>query len=237
MNVFQLLNQKPIIFHPIYKKITDSTTAGLLLSHIMYWLTETRQNEVVKTNEEIKKETALTSNELRGAKLKLKALPFLEITTNGSPPVTVYKIDWDKAERFLTQFGETIDDTSPSVAPRCNTGAFMPDWFAPKDWADLMEHRRKKGAIQSERALKVLRDELNKAHERLGLDSKAITDEITNRGWRGFKAEWLERDMGNLRKPRTVWEAKALRDEEMAKFHLQNMRKLKQLQNGGGEDG
>ena len=66
-----------------------------------------------------------------------------------------------------------------------------PPWMAPQDWSDLLEVRKKAKAINTERALKAYIKELNKAHEH-GWSSRNLVDEIANRGWRGFKYEWLE---------------------------------------------
>jgi len=80
--------------------------------------------------------------------------------------------------------------------PQKNINEFKPDWMADDDWKDLIEHRKKVKAMNTPRALSVLSNELNKASA-LGWDGKSIVDEIVSRGWKGFKAEWLENSQIN----------------------------------------
>ena len=108
-NVLKSLNQKPIAYYPIYRQITGSTTAGILLSQLMYWFSV--KDKFYKTDEEIKKETLLTKKELENAKNKIKKLEFIEISREGIPAKTYYKIDWNLYFERLNnaiQGGETI---------------------------------------------------------------------------------------------------------------------------------
>ena len=87
------LNQRPIAVYPIYIKLTGSVNAGLLLSQIMYWYSAVKGRKFYKSDAEIMDETMLSLNELRGAKSRLKELPFIMITLHGIPAKTHYDIN------------------------------------------------------------------------------------------------------------------------------------------------
>ena len=87
------LNQRPIAVYPIYIKLTGSVNAGLLLSQIMYWYSAVKGRKFYKSDAEIMEETMLSLNELRGAKSRLKELPFIMITLHGIPAKTHYDIN------------------------------------------------------------------------------------------------------------------------------------------------
>jgi hypothetical protein len=87
------LNQRPIAVYPIYIKLTGSVNAGLLLSQIMYWYSAMKGRKFYKSDAEIMEETMLSLNELRGAKSRLKELPFIMITLHGIPAKTHYDIN------------------------------------------------------------------------------------------------------------------------------------------------
>jgi hypothetical protein len=67
--------------------------AGLLLSQIMYWYSAVKGRKFYKSDAEIMEETMLSLNELRGAKSRLKDLPFIMITLHGIPAKTHYDIN------------------------------------------------------------------------------------------------------------------------------------------------
>jgi hypothetical protein len=87
------LNQKPIAYYPIYKEMTGSLHAGILLSQLMRWFT--KKDRFSKTNAEIIEETLLTQEELRSAKKRVSKLGFIKITREGLPAKTWYAIEWD----------------------------------------------------------------------------------------------------------------------------------------------
>jgi hypothetical protein len=87
------LNQRPIAVYPIYIKLTGSVNAGLLLSQIMYWYSAMKGKKFYKSDAEIMEETMLSLNELRGAKSRLKELPFIMISLHGIPAKTHYDIN------------------------------------------------------------------------------------------------------------------------------------------------
>lgn len=110
MSILKELNQRPIAYYPLYAKLTGSTTAGILLSQLMYWFS--KRDKVFKTDIEILEETMLTTNELRGAKLKLKNVNFIKITREGTPARTFYQINWQEYERALLKFLKNKEKTT-----------------------------------------------------------------------------------------------------------------------------
>ncbi len=99
----QVLKQvlsRPIAYHRIYAEITGSITAGLLLSQLCYWQ-KTKNDEFYKTNEDVCKETGMTINETKGAKKKIKKLPFVMVEVKGIPAKTYYRIDFDLMYDFI----------------------------------------------------------------------------------------------------------------------------------------
>jgi hypothetical protein len=89
------LNQRPIAYFPVYRQLTNSTTAGILLSQIMYWSNAMRGEKFYKSDAELIKETSLTSNEFRSAKAKIKKLNFIKIKAEGMPAKSYYYVDYE----------------------------------------------------------------------------------------------------------------------------------------------
>ena len=100
----KLLNQRPIAYFPLYKDMTTSTTAGVLLSQLMYWFN--KKEKFYKTDSDILEETHLTKSELKTAKRKIRELPFIFITLEGVPAKTFYKIDWKMFDISLAKFAK-----------------------------------------------------------------------------------------------------------------------------------
>lgn len=98
-NILKQLNAKPIAYYPIYRQITGSTTAGILLSQLMYWFN--KKDKIFKTDREIMEETLLSEKELRNAKKLIKNLDFITVSREGLPAKTYYEIDWEKFENCL----------------------------------------------------------------------------------------------------------------------------------------
>ena len=109
------LNERPIAYHKIYRRVTGSTTAGLLLSQLMYWFS--KQDVFYKTNADIIEETELTPDELKSAKRRIKSLDFITIEIRGVPAKTFYSIDWDLYEGTLLRFAQESSETSVNTPP------------------------------------------------------------------------------------------------------------------------
>ena len=101
------LNQRPIAFYPVYAQIAGSINAGLLLSQLLYWHSAVNGREFYKTDIEISNETYLSEKELRNAKARLKALPFVKIEARGIPRVTYYDFDLNALALAISDYNPT----------------------------------------------------------------------------------------------------------------------------------
>lgn len=104
-------------YYPIYRQITGSTAAGILLSQLMYWFSAVHGREFYKTDQEIIDETGLTDNELRNAKNKLRALPFIAINVKGVPPRTRYLVNSEILFREIHEIELVKSTKSISLNP------------------------------------------------------------------------------------------------------------------------
>ena len=121
MSILKELNQRPIAYYPLYAKLTGSTTAGILLSQLMYWFS--KRDKIFKTDAELLEETMLTVDELRGAKQKLKKVVFIKVTREGIPAKTFYKINWQEYEKTLLKFTKNKEETTRE-SPQTRFGKF-----------------------------------------------------------------------------------------------------------------
>jgi hypothetical protein len=111
--ILRQLSKRQIAYHPIYRKVTGSTTSAILLSQLMYWHDKVDGREFYKTDAEIMDETCLTPNELRGAKNRLKDLNFIQIKAKGIPARTFYDIDFSELVEAISQ--ATLVETNEPV--------------------------------------------------------------------------------------------------------------------------
>ena len=106
MSFLRELNHRPIAYYPIYRKVAGSTTAGILLSQLMYWFA--KKDEFHKTDVDLLEETMLSLDELKNAKKKIKNLSFITVVRKGIPAKTYYKIDWEMYQSCLEEFHHTV---------------------------------------------------------------------------------------------------------------------------------
>lgn len=92
-SLLKSLNEKPIVYHAIYARITGSVTAGILLSQILYWWSAKEGNEFYKTDKDWCDELNFGLWELKGAKEKIKQTGIVNIERKGNPAKTYYKIN------------------------------------------------------------------------------------------------------------------------------------------------
>lgn len=101
--VLLALHQRPIAYYPIYRTITGSTTAAILLSQLLYWYSACGGRKFYKTDSEIMEETQLTEKELRNAKNCLKQFDFIFIELEGLPRRTFYSFNEENLYRHLVR--------------------------------------------------------------------------------------------------------------------------------------
>jgi hypothetical protein len=101
-DVLLSLHERPVAFYPIYARKTGSLTCGVLLSQLLHWNTAMKGQSFFKTDAEIREETALSIDELKAAKGKLKAFDFVEIKAKGVPAKTWYTFDLVKLAEWIS---------------------------------------------------------------------------------------------------------------------------------------
>lgn len=115
-DILKKLNEKPIAYYPIYRKITGSTTGGILLSQLMYWFS--KKDKIFKTDAEIMEETYLTKKELETAKKLIKQLDFITVSREGLPAKTYYEINWEKMLSSFHDMGKLETPKGGNTTPQ-----------------------------------------------------------------------------------------------------------------------
>jgi hypothetical protein len=88
------LTKQPIAVQPIYKKLTGSWSAAVLLSQVMYWYGK-MDRAIYKTDEEFMEELCMTEKEFRIAKEHLKSVPFVRVFRAGNHGQMHYEINYE----------------------------------------------------------------------------------------------------------------------------------------------
>jgi len=104
-HILKELNQRPIAYYPIYRKLTGSLQGGILLSKMMYWFS--KKDKFCKTNYDFREEVGLTDHQMRTAKKAICDLPFITKTKEQIPAKTFYEINWEIYEKTMTEFVKT----------------------------------------------------------------------------------------------------------------------------------
>lgn len=94
--------ERPIAFYPIFSRKTGSITCGVLLSQLLHWNTAMKGESFYKTDAEIREETALSVDELKAAKSKLRGFDFVQISVKGIPAKTWYTFDLIKLAEWIS---------------------------------------------------------------------------------------------------------------------------------------
>jgi hypothetical protein len=100
--MLRAINQRPIAYYPVYRDVTGSTTAAILLSQVLYWHSAVGR-KFHKTDAEIMDETRLTAKELKGAKAILKDADYIQVTREGTPCKTHYDVDYNLLSDAILQ--------------------------------------------------------------------------------------------------------------------------------------
>ena len=116
-NILIAQNDKPIVVHTAYLRLTPDYTVAAALSQVLYWHGVMKGKKFYKTNDDFAAELRLTPKQFERVKIVLKALPFLTITREQIPARTVYDVNYEKLAEALK--GENIpsppapDSTTP----------------------------------------------------------------------------------------------------------------------------
>lgn len=68
-------------------------------------------------------------------------------------------------------------------------------------WEDFVAHRKQKRAILTERVVRMIRQEAELA----GWTLEQALDHMMLMGWRGFKADWVEKKQTGKQKKQELW--------------------------------
>lgn len=104
-SLIERYKEKPVAFNPGLARISDSATAGLFLSQLLYWHQKGRDKEwVYKTIKEFQEETCLCRSEQDRAIKKWKRLGVLEVKRKGIPQRRFFRIDTEKLNGLLSAY-------------------------------------------------------------------------------------------------------------------------------------
>ncbi|MHC4573355.1 MAG: hypothetical protein ACYS76_04375 [Planctomycetota bacterium] len=99
--------QRPVAYQTIYSGITESVTAGLLLSQIVYWWYAVQEREFYKTDKDFRGEIGMGPREFKTAKSKLKKLNLVTMTRKGIPATTYYRLQVTELAAQISRWAET----------------------------------------------------------------------------------------------------------------------------------
>lgn len=98
-----------VAFHPELTRITQKTTATLLLCQLIYWGNKGKLAEgwVYKTSGELMDETGLTRHEQESARKKLRELGLIteKLAKQEGAPVVHFRVEWERIAELLESEG------------------------------------------------------------------------------------------------------------------------------------
>ncbi len=112
LNVFNALNDRPVVYHKIYSKIVGSTSGGLVLSQLIYWSKAMNHEEFYKSNAELCEELGMGINEFKAAKKLILQTRIFSTEVRGIPATTYYQINLEVLFNLITKFSTQSSPTS-----------------------------------------------------------------------------------------------------------------------------
>lgn len=86
-----------VLYIPLLAKLSESATAGLFMSQLLYWWGKGEfEGYVYKTSDEFQNETGLTRSQQDTAIKKWKKLEVLDVKLHGVPPIRYFKLAYQK---------------------------------------------------------------------------------------------------------------------------------------------
>ena len=100
-----------ILYQPIHKIVAGNLPSGLILSYLLSKLSNTQNDYITLTNNQISKETLLSNASISKAKQRLKNLPFLNIEIIKEYNeynlvigiITKYSINWELYRDYIKE--------------------------------------------------------------------------------------------------------------------------------------
>ncbi|WP_293180469.1 hypothetical protein [Oceanithermus sp.] len=92
--LMRILGERPVVVYPALRRLVGgSWAAAAVLSQLLYWHRQMDGARFWKTDADLRAELDLGDRELRTAKQRLRALPFVSVEIQGMPARTYYEID------------------------------------------------------------------------------------------------------------------------------------------------
>jgi DNA-binding transcriptional regulator GbsR (MarR family) len=111
---------RPNAYYPKLAKPLGGVGPAVLFSQLFYWQDKaTSDLGVYKTRDELEEETGLSHNEQRTAIKKLKQKGVLIVTEKRLEHKTFYKIDNEKVNQVLSDFANSITQSSRQIKSSC----------------------------------------------------------------------------------------------------------------------
>jgi hypothetical protein len=113
--LLEVLDQ-PIVFHKVYKKITGSITAALMLSYATQLsdnLEPARGGWFVVDANIWEEETGLTPKEQSAARRNLREFGLLSERKQGMPPFLEIKVNFQRIAELLHDYANSLPDCAP----------------------------------------------------------------------------------------------------------------------------
>jgi hypothetical protein len=111
---------RPNAYYPKLAKPLGGVGPAVLFSQLFYWQDKAASDlGVYKTRDELEEETGLSHNEQRTAIKKLKEKGVLIVTEKRLEHKTFYKIDNEKVNQVLSDFANSITQSSRQLKSSC----------------------------------------------------------------------------------------------------------------------
>jgi len=158
---------------------------------------DVKRGQIVAGRASLAEKTGLSQRTVRTSLKKLKATSEVTIkTTNKYSIITItnwelyQSNDQQKANKRPTNDQQT---TTPKESKERKESKEYIIGLRPNDvpeslWNDFLKIRKEKKAPMTKTALNMIQKEANKA----GMSLNEALQECCNRGWRGFKADWMD---------------------------------------------
>ena len=104
--LFDRFPERPIAYYPVYTRICESLTAGILLSQVLYWGKVMQWKEFYKTDQDLRNEVCMGRHEFSAAKKKIQKLGFVTLKKKGWPARTFYCVRTEKVIQAISQLPE-----------------------------------------------------------------------------------------------------------------------------------
>jgi len=163
-----------VAYYPNLKKITDSTTASILLCQFLYWSDKTKDEWIWKTSDDIEDETGLTYNEQRTARRILSTLGLITEEYKRLDHISRYKVNPDvlnnlwqevtgKESNLTIKSNKKVKKDKPQVVDKSKATAPRRSKVVKKGDAldGMIAFAKTPGAIK-ENKIKIIRDKLEK---------------------------------------------------------------------------